>query len=192
MVLAGLRWVASPIAKKLLMDASTYLGVDMARDLQELETTVLPQFDLVIHAAQNSRHRSKLEAWLRQLKEAFYDAEDLLSEHEYRLLKRKANASSITTTILKPFRSVTSRTSNLLPENRMLTRKLNELKNILAKSKDFVDLLGLPAGNGGEGPSITGAHIVPLATSLPPPKVFGRDRARDRIIDILTKENDTE
>nr|CAB3480050.1 unnamed protein product [Digitaria exilis] len=198
MALAGLRWAASPIINKLLADASTYLGVDMARELQELEATVLPQFDLVIEAAEKSPHRDKLKAWLRQLKEAFYDAEDLLDDHEHNILKRKAKSeddssegddasSSIKSTILKPFRDTASRARNLLPENKRLIRKLKELKDILVKAKDFRELLGLPAGNNfAAGPSVATA-IVPPTTSLQPPKVFGRDMDRDRVIDLLTK-----
>ncbi|PVH37959.1 hypothetical protein PAHAL_5G134100 [Panicum hallii] len=192
--LAGLRWAASPIINKLLADASTYLGVDMARELQELETTVLPHFDLVIEAAEKSPHKDKLKAWLQRLKDAFYDAEDLLDEHEYNLLKRKDDssvgdddASSIKSTILKPFRATASRVRNLLPENRRLIRKLNELKDILLKAKDFRELLGLPAGNTCAAGPVVATTVVPPTTSLQPRKVFGRDMDRDRIIDLLTK-----
>nr|CAB3474462.1 unnamed protein product [Digitaria exilis] len=200
--LAGLRLAASPIINKLLADASTHLGVDMARELQELEATVLPQFDLVIEAAEKSPHRDKLKAWLRQLKESFYDAEDLLDEHKYNILKRQAksgddsltgdDASSIKSTILKPFRATAtaSRARNLLPENKRLIRKLNELKDILVKAKDFRDLLGLPAGNNYAAGPVVATSIVPPTTSLQPPKVFGRETDRDHMIDLLTKRTE--
>ena len=100
------------------------------------------------------------------------------------------DASSIKSTILKPFRATASRARNLLPENRRLIRKLNELKDILLKAKDFRELLGFPAGNTFAAGPIVAAAVVPPTTSLQPPKVFGRDRDRDRIIDLLTKRTE--
>ncbi|KAJ1285709.1 hypothetical protein BS78_03G297700 [Paspalum vaginatum] len=156
----------------------------MARELQELETTVLPQFDLVIEAAEKSPHREKLKAWLQQLKGAFYDAEDLLDEHEYNLLKRKAKSGK-GSLLGEDDSSIKAR--NLLPDNRRLIDKLNELKAILAKAKEFRELLGVPAGNTA-GCSAAPTTVVPPPspmTSVPTTKVFGRDQDRDHIVDIL-------
>ncbi|OEL28241.1 putative disease resistance RPP13-like protein 1 [Dichanthelium oligosanthes] len=201
LAVAGLRLVVSPVLKRLLADASTYLGVDMASELHELETTIMPQIDLVIEAGEKSPHKAKLVAWLRQLKEAFYNAEDLLDKHEYNLLKHKAkggkdsllgvDVSSIKAKILKPLCAATSRASNVLPGNRKIIQQLNELKTMLAKAKDFREFLGLPAGCSTESPARATSIVLP-ATSLAPPRVFGRDGDRDRIINLLTKSSPAE
>ncbi|PWZ43726.1 putative disease resistance protein [Zea mays] len=201
LALVGLRWAASPIVNELLTKASAYLSVDMVREIERLQDTVLPQFELVIQAAQKSPHRGKLESWLRRLKEAFYDAEDLLDEHEYNVLKAKAKSgkgpllredesSSTATTVMKPFHSAMNRARNLLPGNRRLISKMNELKAILTEAKQLRDLLGLPHGNTVEWPAAAPTS-VPTTTSLPTSKVFGRDRDRDRIVKFLLGKTTT-
>lgn len=194
-MLVALRWVASPIFTKFINRASTYLDKDVARELQELEATVLPQFQLVIEAAEKSPHRGKIEGWLRKLKAAFYDAEDLLDEHEYDILESEAEKgvqSSSMVTITKPLRAVSKKMSNLHPKNRKLICKLEELKEILAEAKSFRSLFGIQAVNGSV--HMVTAPIRPHTntTSLPTSKVIGRKKDRDLIIDTLCKHADTE
>jgi hypothetical protein len=70
-----------------------------------------------------------------------------------------------------------------------MIQQLNELKSLLAKAKDFRELLGLQlqAGCSKESPAGT-TSAVPPSTSLVPPRVFGRDTDRDHIINLLIKK----
>lgn len=153
----------------------------MASELRELGTTIMPQFEVMIEAANKGNHRVKLDKWVQELKEAFCKAEDLLDMHEYNLLERQAKSGkgASTSTSLHP---AFNWLSNLHSKNRKLLRQLKELKAILAEGKELRELLCLPAdNNSAEGPS------VPQATSLPPLKIIGRDKDRDHIINFITE-----
>uniref|UniRef100_A0A0D9XQT2 Uncharacterized protein n=1 Tax=Leersia perrieri TaxID=77586 RepID=A0A0D9XQT2_9ORYZ len=190
-VLAGSRWTVSPIMKKIINDASKYLGKDMEQELEDLETTILPQFKLVIQAAESSPHKVVLERCLWKLKAAFYDAEDLLDMHEYKLLEREAACNSTTSSISKSLVAHVSAVSNLLPANRKLLGKLKELKNILVEAKNFHREF---LSSGSAAAAITGPYLKNSSdittTSLPTSKVFGRDADRDHVVSLLCNTDD--
>ncbi|KAJ3701443.1 hypothetical protein LUZ61_005148 [Rhynchospora tenuis] len=90
--LAALGWVVSPVIEDFVRKGISYLGSDITEDLEDLEMTLLPQFQLTIQAAQNSPHKDKLEKWLVRLKNAYYDTEAILHELEYARLESMAKA----------------------------------------------------------------------------------------------------
>ncbi|XP_072954904.1 uncharacterized protein [Typha angustifolia] len=93
-------WVVSPIISKLLNEGFSYLGLgdaDIKQKLENLEISILPQFYLVIEAAERSNddHKAKLQLWLRKLKDAMYEAEDMLDLYKYQLLEKKERESEV-------------------------------------------------------------------------------------------------
>ncbi|XP_072999780.1 putative disease resistance RPP13-like protein 1 isoform X2 [Typha latifolia] len=187
LVLEGAKWVASTIISSLLKEGFSYLGVDVSTKLQNLETTILPQFQLLIKAAERSNEpKSELEQWLRKLKDALYEAEDMLDLYKYQLLKEKVSDLN-THPALKRFkkvaRKVNAKVCILSPLKIELRWSLNKLEKIANEAEKFRKLLKVQIGD------ITTVHDLRIeeqpnvTTSLPPLAMFGRDKERDKLID---------
>ncbi|KAJ3694325.1 hypothetical protein LUZ60_009805 [Juncus effusus] len=203
--LTALEWVASPIIEKLVQKAITFLGTDIAKELEDLETTIIPQFKLVIKAAENSPHKQTVAKWLRRLKNAYYEIEDILDELEYQRLESEVKAKSTckeasgkaTTSkgacsccFYKPFAKmcdkVNKKFSLLSPTQRKLRNQLKNLRKVAEESKSLCELLKIQPNNANQTP--TSFKVPAPSASIPLNKVIGRDRERDAVIDLLVKE----
>ncbi|XP_078174287.1 putative disease resistance RPP13-like protein 1 [Carex rostrata] len=191
--LAGLGWIVSPVVKDLVNKSISYLGSDIAKGLEDLEMVLLPQFKLTIEAAQHSPHKVEFTKWLARLKNAYFDAEAILHELEYKHLECKVKGKDkkllvrlSSKPIIKPLAKfadqVTKKASMLSSQKRKLLKRLNKLKEIAAEAKDLRDLLG--------NNSVIGGNNRPVTSFLLAHKVFGRDGEREHIINFLLDDRD--
>ncbi|XP_073000187.1 putative disease resistance protein RGA4 [Typha latifolia] len=157
LVLEGAKWVTSTIISSLLKEGFSYLDVDASTKLQNLETTIIPQFQLLIKAAERSNEpKSELEQWLRKLKDALYEAEDMLDLYKYQLLKEKVSNLN-THPALKRFKKV-ARKVNAKASEEPCDKSANE--------EDWKNLLDPLAQNGKKGSKIlvtTRSENLPVA-----------------------------
>lgn len=88
--ISAVGWVVSPIITKLLNKGFSYLGIDGAEKLKELETKVL-QLELLMEAVEeiSPPNRLKMKILLQDLRPAFYQAEDILDDVEYYRLEKQ-------------------------------------------------------------------------------------------------------
>ncbi|XP_020097367.1 putative disease resistance protein RGA3 [Ananas comosus] len=185
--LAGFKWLVSPIITNLINKGYAYLDMDVAEKMQDLENIIIPQMEILIEAAENSPHKARLHGWLKSLEEAVYEAEDVLDLHCYYLLKQKVKRSTGGITVrLESLPLI----KNLLkrftfgPQNIKLKHALMNLENVAAKAKEFLPFLTIGVSNV-RGPEATNESGRKVTTSLLTHTVFGRDKDRDHIIDLL-------
>ncbi|KAJ4752153.1 Disease resistance protein RGA2 [Rhynchospora pubera] len=195
--LAALGWVVSPIVNNLVTKGISYLGSDIAEGVEDLETILLPEFQLTIRAAQNCSDKDKVDMlanWLDRLKNAYYDAEAIIHELEYERLKNKVKGDkkklwvriSSHPIIKLPLAKVTSKVAKKTSPRRLLPR-LNKLKKIAAEAEKFCKLLGIQSENANAVPA-----GPPETSELLDHKVFGRDEIRDQIIGFLGASRSTD
>jgi hypothetical protein len=85
-------WLAKPIISELVKKGFSYLGFDASKKLEELETKLL-LLERVMEAVEESPYRPRLERLFRDLKSAFYEAEDILDVVDYHVLERQIQDS---------------------------------------------------------------------------------------------------
>jgi hypothetical protein len=150
--------------------------------LHKLKISLLSVNALLEDAEEKQLTKPAVKAWLNELKDAIYDAEDVLDEIATEALQRKLDAEFQTTAskLLNPISTFLSRfVKEIEPKIKYL---LDELE-YLAKQKD---VLGLKEGVGGES-----LKRLPTTSLVEESDIFGRDDDKEKIISFLISHDAT-
>ncbi|XP_048432380.1 putative disease resistance protein RGA1 [Pyrus x bretschneideri] len=137
--------LAFPLASKLIGRLSSIaseaicLAWGVQADLQKLGRTMSTIRDVLLDAEEKQARNSGLRSWLRQLKDVFLDAEDLLDEFECEALRRQVVRVSGTTRKVCRFFSRSNPVAFRLRvghEIKDIRERLHQLKD----DKKFADL----------------------------------------------------
>ncbi|KAL6272941.1 hypothetical protein ACE6H2_023633 [Prunus campanulata] len=180
--------VAFPLATKLIEKLGSIaseqisLACGVKADLKKLQRTMSTIKDVLLDAERKQAHNHQIRSWLRQLKDVFRDAEDLLDEFECEALRRE---------VVETFHGTTGKVRRFLsPSNPIAFRFRvgNEIKEIrerldeLKSNKTIFDSLTiLPDGYGGDH------HERPF---VPASKVIGRESEKEEIVNLLMQQGD--
>jgi hypothetical protein len=82
-------WLVSPIISELLDRCFSYIGFPSPEKVEELQRKIL-QLKLMLEGiTEDCDQRPRLEQWMKELKAAFYEAEDVLDGIDYDRLKSR-------------------------------------------------------------------------------------------------------
>ncbi|KAB2608267.1 disease resistance protein RGA1 [Pyrus ussuriensis x Pyrus communis] len=185
--------LAFPLAAKLIERLSSIASEEIClawgvqADLQKLGRTMSTIRDVLLDAEEKQARNSGLRSWLRQLKDVFLDAEDLLDEFECEALRRQVVRVSGTTRKVCRFFSRSNPVAFRLRvghEIKDIRERLHQLKD----DKKFADLRPdhhhhQISDNLRENRNTTDY----LVTSS---KVIGRETEKNKVVDLLMVQGD--
>ncbi|EOY17586.1 LRR and NB-ARC domains-containing disease resistance protein [Theobroma cacao] len=148
--------------------------------LHKLKRTLLPVQAVLIDAEEKQMKNRAVQEWLDELKDAVYDAEDLLEEIESLTLSRKLKE--------EPQTSCTPLVRNCFsfpnPFTKRMERKLEAILNRLDDIAKQTDTLGL-RNYVGEKPS----PKLPTTSLVDESEVYGRTDDREALIKMLLSDD---
>lgn len=182
-ILKALGTFVFPIIGKLADLASPYFGGDAtAQKLDNLRTTILPQIQVVIDAAEMIP-MAGLKPWLNKLKVAALEAEDVFDEWEYKCLESQINGPS---PLLHPIYNGLKKSKEFVSPiflKTKLRKRLDDLEEIASGVQSFIEMLRLRKDfNTNQNVVCSRDPTVPS----PPPIVVGRNQERDYWVHLLT------
>ncbi|XP_047078387.1 putative disease resistance protein RGA3 [Lolium rigidum] len=197
--LQAVGWIVSPIMSEIFKKGSSFLGFDTSKKLKELEPKVL-LLQRVMEAVEESPDRSRLEQLFKNLKSAFYEAEDILDDVEYHRLKKQIQDGKLKSDGDVPIRmrdlmkkklsfGIPSSSSNDQESGMsksQLKNSFDKIEKVINDACEILERLNLPPVT-----DYNWRQLVPpnsrsaVTTAAPPLKVIGRDEDRDKIIAML-------
>ncbi|KAL4355078.1 hypothetical protein GQ457_06G003270 [Hibiscus cannabinus] len=156
--------------------------------LNKLEPTLMSVKALLDDAETKQITNSNVRSWIDRLKDAVYDAEDLLDEIATEALRRKLESQYQTAT--STVKQVTSFFSSLNPFKDGMVAKLEDILGRLEPliNQKHIARLGLKENCRAEKPF----QRSPATSLVDDSGVYGRDGAKEEILRFLNPQNPTE
>ncbi|KAM3405628.1 hypothetical protein ACQJBY_008249 [Aegilops geniculata] len=189
-------WVASATISRLLNKCFNYIDHDTKKKLAQLEPKILV-LERVMEIVGTSPYRPRLEQLFKELKTAYYEAEEILDAVEYHCLDRQIQDSKLQPggstpppkkNHLKKIRSAMAKVSLAKNKesgmsNKELIKSLKRIEDVINEAYQILDKLNLSnISNDNRRHTMV---VSPPTTAVSPQKVFGRDDDRDKIIAML-------
>ncbi|RCV32133.1 hypothetical protein SETIT_6G233400v2 [Setaria italica] len=181
LLLPVVRGVVGKAADALVQSITRMWGVD--KDRLKLERHLVYVQSLLADAEAKSETNHAVRTWMKELKAAAYQADDVLDDFQYEALRREAlSGQSMASKIL----------SNFTSKNRLVFRHKasRDLKNVLEKIDELVTemtkfgLVALPEAPPQALPRQT--HSA-LDESM---EIFGREGDKDGVVELLLDQQD--
>ncbi|WJZ94094.1 hypothetical protein VitviT2T_012985 [Vitis vinifera] len=179
--------VLGKIASLALQEVALAWGV--TADLDGLKDTLSVIQAVISDAEEQQSNSRQIADWLRKLKKALYEAEDVLDDFEYEALRRKvAKAGSITKQVHSFFS-----TSNPLPFSFKMGRKMKNLKERLDKIAADRSKFNLTE----RAVVVDTTHVVHRKREMTHSyvdvsNIIGREQDKENIVSILMKSSSDE
>nr|CAD1842884.1 unnamed protein product [Ananas comosus var. bracteatus] len=184
-VLTGLKFASSPFLIYLFKKGYSYLGMDVAEKLRDLERILIPQMEIRIEVVEKSPHKDRLRGWLKSLEDAVYEAEDALDLHDYYLLKQKVKSSAGGIKVRLeslPLIKYLFKNCSIVPQKLKLKKSLMKLEKTAREANEILPLLGFSNVTESQTTKRSGQMVT---TSRLTHKVIGRDKDCDHVINLL-------
>ncbi|KAJ3672373.1 hypothetical protein LUZ60_007094 [Juncus effusus] len=182
-------WVVSPLIKIMIDKTRSYVSgqyswsSDMMRNLTKLEDN-LTQILLVVGVAERRKIVEPNQAMLlHRIKDVVYEAEDVMDEFDYMLLKERVEKQKNLTYLASSSLSFGKRLVGLDEFRPKLKKVIDKLNRVKASAEVFLHVMGTE----NDTSSIRQTQISKLrvTNSVSHEVVIGRDEERDKLIEML-------
>jgi hypothetical protein len=187
-------WVVSPIIKRMVSLVQSYISSQynwksqIVCDLKNLEATLMDILIVVSAAERQHVVDTNQILLLQRMKDAVSDAEDVLDEFDYMLLKEKGDQKGLLRRITSSSLSIGKRLVNIDKFRSKLQKVLKSLERVRASAEMFVRVMALESSNTIQSLECVAARKT--GSLLHEDAIFGREKEINELVGKLVNQFD--